>query len=125
MSWPLTTTGDRDLDSLIVEILDLSHPRKFLWTHCTREQDRSIDVKKCQLAGLVVLDQVPCWFLLACAKHVLKRDRCRMMQSIITTAGHEAWWRGKMFGYPAKDINWFQTEIYEAMKRIEEYQRGL
>ena len=70
MSWPLTTTGDGDLFQTVREVEDPNHPRKFLWTHCSSKEEMELDANWCTSQGLVVLPQVPCWFLLACAKHV-------------------------------------------------------
>ncbi len=123
MGWPLHTTSEDDPYALIGDLLD--GRRKFMWLHFMEEQKLAMWAIHCNEAGLVVLDQVPCWFLLACRKSVPKRDRLRMMQSITTSAGHDSDWRGLMFGYDMQDIDWFHKEIHLAMRRIEEYKRSL
>ena len=123
MAWPLRTTGEEDLAELIGEIY--SGQRKFLWIHCHTESEWKIKARQCQNRDLIVLDQVPCWFLLACSKQVPKVARLRMMESITISAGLDSYWRGQMFGYSEQDIDWFGKEINAAMLRIQKYRRSL
>ena len=121
MDWPLHTTGADDPYAVIGGVLD--GDRKFLWLHFETEDEVTTWADQCREAGLVVLDEVPCWFVLACSKSVPRRDRVRMMESITVNAGNDCQWRGEMFGYYPEDIDWYKKEIVTAMDRIIEYKR--
>ena len=117
MTWKLRTTESDDYAQAIQEAVD--GKRSFVWFTASDPARRCLLVDACKSSGLTVLDVLPVWFVLACRPGIGFNDRERMCRSILRGAGtREARWRGRMFGYPEKDIEWYVGEVETAWERF-------